>query len=515
MNRSQASSATQGVRRASSHESSPTILAKTDVISRGGSQELKLRMSKKYKPRPVLNHGTQQQTYITSLVEDMKWAFQELGYNISYKTLESWAVFVHEMLTRESHYFHGVAHVFHISAGASPIQLIASVFRDAILYYIDGETNQKSKGKLEGVLLENTFILNSLSDPRELLIAKIFGFDVGEDLSAYEGRRRGLDLFLSCIVAHRLMRNNISAKHTAQMAACLEATIPFRKAKTPGGPTPLDILHCRLIKCNSEFNLGISDEEMVETVQLAVDLRNRTVGNMLTDDLAEFLDNSWRLLPEHNEALRKSNLYTLGDYYSAVFSMSHMVQEVEPESVFATFKGIPTPEETSAFCQVKLAQKLHIALLYIRCRLASAAVVISFAVLTGGDAPKCLFFGDLPQTNRHSVRLGENFHLPPPQGSDEAFNREVYDLLRGQRMSESGFDTRNEPMAAYLYRELKDSGLVKIVDTCAVPMTTEKAFFILRSLPLKIVTVIGREVGRVAVSRRKGIERVLLQLGEG
>jgi len=525
-------------------EAAPSL--SSGVISVGASSDLVNRLKQNFKARQAPEDDVfRKQTYITSLIQDLTWAFVELGRPVNVKKVEEWAIFLHEMLTRESRKYHSVAHVYEISAAATPLQFLAAAFRDVVSHYIDGgRPHLKQKELLDGVFdPADSFVLNPKidSDPRDLLVVTIFGFAPNSDLQAFQGLHNGLDVFLSAMLASRLLRDHLDLKLTAQLAACLEATIPFRKAqpKPDGsgmGPSPIDKLYQNLAKCNADFALGMSEQEVIETIQQAVDLRNRSVGNMVTDDLAEFLDHTWSLLPEQNVALRKSTLHTLTDYYCAVSSMVRLLLSIEPETVYGSFQGIPNESDTSRFRQM-LTRNLKVALVYLRARLLSVAVVAAFAMITGGDAPKSFFFGDLPALHRESERLGDGLTLkiPPGDASDAAanqrYNVEVYDLLRGDRMAETGFDTRNAPFAAYIYEALGDKRVEKALDghCCDCPGSEEvrechpscpfkddnACWALLRSLPYDLVCDLGTEVGRIAISRKKSIERILSKLSEG
>jgi len=60
---------------------------------------------------------------------------------------------------------------------------------------------------------------------------------------------------------------------------------------------------------------GFHDEQRVA---LRHDVANRDVGNFASQDPTVFLDNTWKLLPETNNALRGQRLYTVTDYRLAI-----------------------------------------------------------------------------------------------------------------------------------------------------------------------------------------------------
>jgi len=194
------------------------------------------------------------------------------------------------------------------------------------------------------------------------------------------------------------------------------------------------------------------------------------------------------------------------------------MERIEPGAVYGQFRGVPVGRDIELFRDI-LTKNLTKAVLYIRARLLAVATVAAFATLTGGcDAPKSFFFGDLPSFHTESERLGDGLleeipeSLPPPP-VEGLYNPEIYELLRGNRMSETGFDTRNAPLAAYMYNEFRnDQALEKFEKLYECPLLHESSWKLLTHLPLHVACTIGGEVGRIAISRRKAINRILNQL---
>jgi len=265
-----------------------TEMRQSGRLSGGGSSKLMRHNSITYAQRAVFcsNSDILQPTYIFSLMEDIQWALTELHCAVDPIKLEAWAIFVHAALTQDFRAYHGVGHVFEISAGCSPIQLLAAIFRDTLNHQLDQQPCEKHKELISNVLIQtesNCVLQPNLrreTDERSLLVAAIFGYKPGDDLSVYQGQGKGLDIFLSTVAATRLLKDSLTKKHTAQLAVCLEATIPFRQLAPAAAqePTPLDRLFGRLQAVNIDFTLGMTDAEMVETVQWGADLNNRNVG---------------------------------------------------------------------------------------------------------------------------------------------------------------------------------------------------------------------------------------------
>ena len=549
-----------------SSRSNVAILRGGGVVSEGGSILLMDRMGKKLKrerkslPSSSMTSETSNTSqklswgqdqgrirpgrlsfsYLNMLISDLDWALTELDCRerIDLAELERIAIILDCALTQESRHYHNVAHVYEISAGASPLQVLASLFRDVIKNSIDRDScsgcvlqwNTKSGTKpslyeyLQNFFVENDgsnnpklIIRPDLSDPQDVLLANIFGFRPGDDLTERkEWFNKGLDMFLSALVATRILKNVLTMKLTGQLCACIEATIPFRCASHVEG------LHKRVLDCNQDFELGMTKEEIQCLVQQACDLWNRQVGNMASEDAAVFLDHTWSLLPQHERTLRRKTLYTLNDYHSAIVAMDQFLSSLVPPSasngaendlVYLSYEGIPSQSEITSFRE-RFETNLAVALSYVRARLLSVTVVAAMAQLTGGDGPKSYFFGDIPSLNQLSVNLGDL--VPTSTAICPSCNKQVLELLQSseRRLMDVGFDHRNTGVAGYLYAYLGEKELqTLVVKFCRKRVTESSSLTLLRVLPLtQVVEPILNAFSFMAASRAPAAKKLLAEL---
>ena len=117
--------------------------------------------------------------------------------------------------------------------------------------------------------------------------------------------------------------------------------------------------------------------------------------------------------------------------------------------------------------------------------------------------------GDLPSRSRTADRLADNY----PTLDNPECNLQVYSILKSGRHCETSFDTRNSPLAAYLYAYLGDYGMEAVLEPLSFPMTDEAvARNLLSSLPRQTLELIGRDIASIAVSRAERIETILQEL---
>ena len=510
------------------------------------------------------------QTYISCLIDDLQWALMSLNSSRSQdlQHLEDMAIFIHDSQSVESRLYHNIARVFEVTGGASPIQLLAAFFRDTVHHFIDGEITtlvlQKMASLQRHAFVPDTFQVNpdlfrqhddveqddaqsasattasssSINKTMKLtrMVVKLFGYQPNLDLESFYQWKHGMDVFLSCLVAVQYLQDSLSLKQLAELITCLEGTIHFRPSDPTTGHTAIEQLFHRLTAVNSEYMLELSDVEMELACQQSADLHNRLLGSFVTHDPRTFLDHTWSLLPEQNINLRKTYLYSLNDFYSAVMNMKDFMVNSKTLVMYSSFRGIPPTWEMEEF--QRLFQNNHdLGLAYLSSMLCGVGIIVAFATLTGGaDVPKSLFFGDL-QSRSSSSSQGEEIDPQLQQGPDgstsvrmNAFclgdglprllnvaddcKPQIYDILKEGRQGETTFDHRNAPISAYVYGTLGESEQNMVLGHCIYPMTKESSWELLERLPMDLTKAIAREIANVAVSRTHLVYNVLTELAQ-
>lgn len=394
-----------------------------------------------------------------------------------------------------------------------PILVLSAFFHDCIYYHVDGGFSKYQQSILKDVVdTEESgehHLTTSTDDTLLNMVECIFGFQPGQAV----GPNSGLNEFLSAIVAVRKLEPVLDKAHLAQIACCVEATIPFRSTNDET-PSTMDLLHERMIKANCEFELGMSEETLVEAVKRAVRTSNLDVANFATTDRAWFLDNTWSLLPETNESLRYQYLYTVQEFQKAVYKLYGFFSFLKPTVIFMSFRGFPAPQDL-AVMTTEAARNIDVGRRYVKAKVLSMSVLTAFAVLTGGDAPMALLIGDLSSRQHASRRLQDVLPTPPPERVNSGCDVDVYNILLQGRNQETSFDIRQSPVAAYLYGWMGDDAVDKLLkDRQVCPMDADSAKDLLAHMPRNIVQRVGTILAEVAVSRSDAICAVINDLPE-
>jgi hypothetical protein len=444
------------------------------------------------------------------------------GNTITFPRLEAIAILIHESMSNSSRNYHSVQHVFDISQDIQdPIAILSAFFHDCIYVHVDGGLSRVQAKLLKGTYRYDECAQtpkffaqssdnknsNTNMDQDSLLnmVECIFGYQPGQELTT----QNGLNEFLSAIIAVRELQEQLTFEQLAQIACCIESTIPFRQVHPETGLGPLDRLYANMDEARQRFDLTLlQDEDLVTSVQRAAILSNNDVGNFGTSDRAWFLDNTWSLLPETNETLRNRYLYTIQEFQHGIFKMYGFFSFLQPSVVFQSFRGVPSEEEVGEKLE-QCTMNLEIGKKYVGAKLVAVSVLAAFAELTGGDAPMSLFLGDLP--SRHHVCTKIEDALPdPPKEHLKDCDQVVYNILADGRKCETSFDTRQSPLAAYLYGYLGDKKLQSLLGKIKFhPMEQENSLELLTSLPREAIQAIAVNMIKVALSRAEGIQQVL------
>jgi len=404
-----------------------------------------------------MNKGT-----IHRVIEIIHEAFSELNVIMPMKELEDIAVLLHRAMTLQTRHFHTLEHVFSFTSEKNPIQSLAALFHDIVYYQVDEGFIPEIKTIIDpyiGHTGEEIALVPMLSEEDRILqlTLEVFNFSPGKFLSP----NNGLNEFLSALVMGRKLCGRVSDHDLLKMIVCIEATIPFQGINEKG-ETHFDILEQRLKKINAKYYCCLDQAEIEEAVQLAVTFSNKDVESFSEKYAGRFLDNTWKLLPETNVALRSAEIYSIREYRQALHKMEIFFTMLNPDHVFNQYRGVPSDRKYHQMVQLA-HQNVFTAREYMHIKLLSAAVLEALAEITGGDAPLSLFSEDLRDENGEIIRY-EDFLLQPYPSISVESTSIIYTLFNEGRPAETSFDIKSSPLALFLYTHLEQSEIMRLLD---------------------------------------------------
>lgn len=401
------------------------------------------------------------ETTIQKLVDLIEKALLDLKVNSSQEFIESTAILVHEGMSGPYRRFHTTEHVFQVTdPQGDPILVLAALFHDLVYYNVD-------RGLMERVVeivspyitveLEQVFIRRRGPANDQVLppVMAAFGFEYGQLLTPFAG----LNEFLSAVVFMKVFSPILSLKECVGVIACIEGSQPFR-AKDDSGKTCFDHLETRIMKLNRTRNYGLSEKEVVDLVKKSVQFANLDVQNFSCENVAEFLDNTWKLLPENNSYLLTNKVYTIKNYRMALEKMEIFFNRINIADIYHSYKNIPHIKELQKM-QEQANKNVELAKFYLAGRLLATGLLEILCMSTGGDAPVLMIMGN---NSRENVEPKYEFNdlinkIPVPLAPD--INAKVLELLEFEADLVSVLDFRKTPLAAFVY---KCVGQVKMLE---------------------------------------------------
>jgi hypothetical protein len=371
-------------------------------------------------------------------------------------------------MTTSGRVYHNMQHVFDISETMKdPILILSALFHDVIYFSIDKSFQNDQAKSLEGVLqpVDNVgselpaplVLASSFEDEIVDMVVRLFGFEKDEPLP-----KLGTNEFLSAMIGVRVLSTWLNECQLMQIAACIEATIPFRP--TVDGKSPMDRLYDRLALVCPEK----PEEWLVHTVRMAASTANCDMCSFDSNDRDFFLDSSWKLIPEARPALLREDC-PLIEYYNECFALegrTMFLMGAVPK-IFQSFRQEPTDSQMAAK-EAKTHENLNIMSQYARIRMLQIMVLVDFVKVIGEDPAavplRPLLHMTVPETSSSSTSAEET-----PTGDDTVLDltseeAEVRNWLISGRRACFSWDPAKSPLGGYLYDKLGPKGISPAVE---------------------------------------------------
>ena len=398
-------------------------------------------------------------------LDKLRWSTKELGLSVPEASLDKTASIIVQTMTGPWRYFHTPDHIFEVGGNEDPLEMLSALFHDLVYVQVDRSVNFNLSYYVAPFIREEGEALlirdgGELPEDRMLsLVMDIFGFEPGQPLSPFAG----MNEFLSALAGAKIMQEYCPESLIAQVAACIEATIPFRP-KNAEGKSNSDILYERLLAARDRFSLALTDQEVEATIKRSVRLANRDVGSFANPSPARFLDNTWSLLPETNHNLKYSTSYTVHQYRIALEKMEGFMSFLEPERIFHQFRDEPMDAEYRKLVD-RARANMEIGRLYLGSKLFTIAFLEALSMRFGKDIPLSMLMGER-QTEGVLVSVLADF-LPEPKEPfvpKTAIEKEVLTLVEVGRLQEFEYDIKNSPLTTFMVKAIGFDEIVRLRD---------------------------------------------------
>lgn len=379
-------------------------------------------------------------------------AFQGLSVQVPPDEVQKLVTLVHHSMEAKTRTYHTAFHVFGLCEGMQPIQVLAALFHDVVVYELDGGFHAWLSPLLEGVTRAESGSLRLLDNAHEdraiALCVDIFGFHPGQRLSP----RHGMNEFLSAVVAIRLLQHHLDDAQLMALVACIELTTPFRLPDANGN-TAAQALALRVqARCTKLAPAMLhADQKRADfvktTVTDAVIFANRDVAGFTEAPPEHCLLNSMLLIEESMTPRAASGVSSLQTYRGALLGMDTFLSQLNPAYVGQNFEGHP---DADAVMRMQATAHRNIAFVrdYLAAVLSTVAILEALAQSSGTDCPMAMLLGSICCAEAGSDPLLDLFPAPP---NKPIVHAELHQLLKNGLAPEENPGLTALPLAACVY----------------------------------------------------------------
>lgn len=445
---------------------------------------------------------------IQKLISVFNEAFRDLELNVPLDKIESLAVRVHVAMTVHTRSFHSLDHVFTFVDPANPIRTLAALYHDLVYYQVDAGFAPAIQPIIAPYIYRSHghyYVARNIPPHDHLiwLTLDIFTLRPGQRISSEDA----LNEFLSAVVMVKELEGIVRDEDMLRMILCIEATIPFR-GRDKHQVSHFEHQEKRLYGIIEKYGIVLDRDEVETAVKMSVIFANKDIESFAERDPGRFLDNTWRLLPETNTALRTHSVYTIRDYRIALDKMEVFLSNLDPDQVFSRYRGAPPEDEYEIMVQCA-RRNIYTCREYLRIKLLGIAILEALAEATGGDAPLLLFTGEVPRAATIVKRIES--YLPEMDEVPAWVDRSsiIYHLFEVGRSGESGFDTKNSPLSLFVYQRLTPGQRSHAFDVAKGMFAGNvSAQGFLRSVDGQVVSAIAQASAHMVFTRRDKLLRL-------
>jgi hypothetical protein len=269
--------------------------------------------------------------------------------------LASMATFVIDSMNRSGRVYHNVNHVFDVASEMTDaVAVLAAVFHDVVYLSIDKELSKQQREILGHDVIscdnETSQLLlapiSKLEIPLDQIVNSIFSYETDSSLDGKSLARptRVVDIrneCLSAVIAIRMLEPFLTWNDLVRIAACIEASIPFRAMEDRS--SVMDSLYARLEATVTKYKefISMDERELIDTVQMAALFANHDLKAFRALDPQVFVQSSWRLLPEWWPQLT-SETCQLQDVLDALLLLQQRYRSMHVPLIFQSFQNKPS-----------------------------------------------------------------------------------------------------------------------------------------------------------------------------
>jgi len=330
--------------------------------------------------------------YYLQCQEILRNAIRQLGIPLRHDKICEISELITDAVGGINRYFHNFEHLLMFADHEDPMIIIAGLFHDLVYVQVDRKIpfnltaylTPFIEEKSEGLFIKSHF----KQDSKYLEIAlAIFGLNFEDNLANFRGQNE----FLSALCTAQILDGYFPVSIIVRLVTIIELTIPFRQQEN--NLTISQQLEIRLQKVNQQWELNLSEKEIVSTIIQGVKLANVDVSGFASEDVKDFINNTWLLLPETNPSLKYECLYTVKDCCIALIKTLKFISILSPEIIFHRYHDYPSEKDYQLLIN-KTNSNLDATKYYFSYQVISLSILQALITRFAASLPLCFFFPD-------------------------------------------------------------------------------------------------------------------------
>ena len=449
------------------------------------------------------NPANKNTSLINNYAHQLRTAVSELGCSAPENEIESISIFLLRIMGSELRDYHKPEHSIDVSLGQPPVARIASLFHDCVYVQVDPGWRNSFSELFQTLMAPEAVLLNvkealarSEIFPWFKTITLLFGLENETALRPVNG----LNEFLSALVMVKKMEGILKPIDLLKAAACIEATIPFRKLDANGNSASQG-MRLRLPIAAKQIAVIIAESDIIQTTLECRGIVESDLGGFGSERLSYFISNTWNVMNENNPSLRNS-FFLVSDYRKAVYGIIGFLQSLNPDHMF--WSDVQVQSVKNARLVERARYNLKNGVEYLKALGLSLSIVEAIALETGGDAPFEFFFGSLKKSREHTpLELEELLAVDPHPSLESDDQRDVYRILKDGREMRAKFDRKKFPLGAFLYTPLQRLGQFELFFQAAAAFHKGQgsAKELLQRLPKELRAQVLSSIAQLATTR--------------
>ena len=399
---------------------------------------------------------------ITNYFAQFHSAFHQLGKSVPLRIMEELAISAVRAMGSESRDYHKPEHSLDVSKDQTPLARLAAIFHDIIYVQVDPTWKVNFQTHLGVFMPDLNVKLNALEgfscERSKLRRAIIILFGMEQNQEVVVGK--GLNEVLSALVMEHMLSPYLTTKEILSVAACIEATIPFRKIDADG-KTSADRLKIRIQRAAQFLGVEFTEEDILNVVDWCRRIVEKDLASFGSHKLNTFMSNTWNVMNENNPSLRNT-FFLVSEYRKAVYSVIPFLKSLDPEQMFWNEPG--SLDIALRTLTENTYRNLKLGVDYLATVGLSLSLIEALSLETGGDIPYETMVGATRKSREH-IPLSIDAFLPAkdPRSLTEG-EAQVYLLMKNGRELRTRFDRKDCALGAYLFQSMSYESLFKLYD---------------------------------------------------